>query len=236
LAGALHLPLESSVNCRQFASLLRLATRRYDVQWRFDTTVLALAPGKPVHVLSQAEGMAPQQEAFDHVVVCAGVASGPLLAALGVRLPLLAVRGYSISAPVREPLNAPFATVLDERHQVVISRLENRVRVSGISEIGGHAPLLSERRLNSLYQLLNDWFPGAAITSGAVQQWKGARHALPDGLPIVGPSGLDGIFLNLGQGDAGWALACGCALLLSAQLQGRPDDMSSSAFQLHRLQ
>lgn len=236
LAGALHLPLESSVNCRQFAGLLRLATRRYDVQWRFDTTVLGLTPGQPVQVVSQVAGREPIHETFDHVMVCAGVPSSQLLTPLGVRLPLMAVRGYSISAPVREPLNAPFATVLDERHQVVISRLENRVRVSGISEIGGDGSDVSERRLNSLYQLLNDWFPGAAITSGAVQQWKGARHALPDGLPVVGPSGLEGIWLNLGHGGEGWALACGSAILLSEQMQGKACSMDVSAFQVNRMQ
>ena len=236
LVGALHLPGESSVNCRQFAGLLRHATRRYDVQWRFDTTVLGLIPGQPAHLESQTEHYAPQLETFDHIILCAGVPSSQLLTPLGLRLPMMEVRGYSISAPVREPLNAPFATVLDERHQVVISRLENRVRVSGICEIGGQALILSEQRLNTLYQILNDWFPGAAITSGAVQQWKGARHALPDGLPVIGHSGLAGIWLNLGHGGDGWALACGSAMLLSEQVQGIGETIDLSAFQVQRLQ
>lgn len=223
LAGALHLPDEISVNCRQFANLLRTAGQRYNIEWRFDTTVNALVPGRQVQVHSEQGAMASSVENFDQVVICGGVASSQLLSPIGLRLPLLAVHGYSISAPIREPLNAPFGTLLDERHQVTISRLENRIRVSGIHELGGTVNKLSEKRLNTLYKLLNDWFPGAALTSGPVQQWKGARHTLPDGMPLIGNSGLDGIWLNLGHGANGWGMACGSAILLNELMDSKTE-------------
>ena len=35
---------------------------------------------------------------------------------------------------------------------------------------------------------------------------------LPDGPPVIGASGAEGLWLNLGHGSSGWALACGSAL------------------------
>jgi D-amino-acid dehydrogenase len=51
---------------------------------------------------------------------------------------------------------------------------------------------------------------------------------LPDGPPIIGASGLPGVWLNLGHGSSGWALACGSALALAECMAGReaPIDMS----------
>ncbi len=99
---------------------------------------------------------------------------------------MAAVYGYSISAPVREPLNAPRSALMDERYKVAISRLGNRVRVAGSAEIGGSLDNKRAGSLQTLYKVLHDWFPGAAQlsnTGSSVQEWKGARPMLPDGRP-----------------------------------------------------
>ena len=68
--------------------------------------------------------------------------------------------------------------------------------------------------------MLDDWFPGAAQTREA-QHWKGARPMLPDGPPVLGDSGAPGVWLNLGHGASGWALACGSARVLAECISGR---------------
>jgi D-amino-acid dehydrogenase len=123
---------------------------------------------------------------FDRVVMCAGLASAQLLKPLGLKIPMAAVYGYSISAPIREPLNAPRSALMDERYKVAISRLGNRVRVAGSAEIGGSLENKRAASLQTLYKVLHDWFPGAAQlanTGSSVQEWKGARPMLPDGPP-----------------------------------------------------
>ena len=155
-------------------------------------------------------------------MVCAGVASAHLLRPLGLRLPVTPVYGHSISANVREPLNAPRSAVMDERYKVTISRLGMRVRVAGGAELGGMPGTMNPASLQTLYKVLHDWFPGAATLQGGVQQWKGARPMLPDGPPVLGPSGIPGVWLNLGHGASGWAMACGSARAL-ADLVGNRD-------------
>jgi D-amino-acid dehydrogenase len=56
-----------------------------------------------------------------------------------------------------------------------------------------------------------------------VQVWKGARPALPDGLPLDRRrAAWPAMWLNLGHGDGGWALACGSARVPLADLIARP--------------
>ncbi|MCB1999506.1 MAG: FAD-dependent oxidoreductase, partial [Rhodoferax sp.] len=143
----------------------------------------------------------PQAQPFDAIVMCAGVDSAPLLRSLGIALPLIAVHGYSLSASIREPLNAPRSAIMDEHYKVAITRLGNRVRVAGGAEVGGHASRKNLDTLRTLYKVLQDWFPGAASIHNGIQEWKGARPMLPDGPPIVGASGTAGIWLNLGHGS-----------------------------------
>jgi D-amino-acid dehydrogenase len=154
---------------------------------------------------------------------------------LGLKIPLAAVHGYSISAAIREPLNAPHSAVMDERYKVVISRLGNRVRVAGSAELGGTAAQKCASSLQTLYKVLLDWFPGAAKFSGGVQEWKGARPMLPDGPPIIGPSGSAGIWLNLGHGSSGWALSCGSARVLADLIDCRTPELDSSGLSVTRL-
>ena len=86
----------------------------------------------------------------------------------------------------------------------------------------------------TLYKLLDDCFPGCAQMS-KLQQWKGARPTLPDGLPLVGASAAGGVWLNLGHGGSGWALACGSARLLADRVAGREPEIDAQGLDLSRL-
>jgi D-amino-acid dehydrogenase len=69
----------------------------------------------------------------------------------------------------------------------------------------------------------------------AVQEWKGARPMLPDGPPIIGPSGLPGLWLNLGHGSSGWALSCGSARALADLMTGKPTGIDMEGLDISRL-
>ncbi|WP_431276344.1 D-amino acid dehydrogenase [Variovorax ureilyticus] len=232
LAGAIYLPDDEVANCRQFAQLLKWEAEALGAQFHFNCDLAPLKRSAPTE-LSLAAGS--ESHRFDAVVVCAGVASADLIRPLGLRLPLAPVYGHSISANIREPLNAPRSAVMDERYMVAISRLGLRVRVAGSAEIGGSPGTINPDSLRTLYKVLQDWFPGAVTLRSGVQQWKGARPMLPDGPPIIGPSGAPGVWLNLGHGSSGWALSCGSARVLADLMQGRDPGIDLEGFGLERL-
>lgn len=245
LAGALHLPDDGVGNCRQFALLVRGQAEALGVRFEFNSMSGSLEAPEPT-VLSVAGGDGVRRaERFDAVVVCAGVDSAALLAPLGLRIPLAAVHGYSVTAPLREDGLAPRSGLMDERYKVAISRLGQRIRVAGSAELGGQPQALRGAALATLYKVLDDWFPSAAQlrdarpgrrqAGAAVQVWKGARPMLPDGPPLLGATGIPGVWLNLGHGSSGWALACGSARVVADLMAGRPPEIDVEGLGVERL-
>lgn len=233
--GAVHLPGDEAANCRQFALLLKNEAQALGVNFAFNTAVVQLDRAQPATLFIAGSD---QSYSFDAVVMCAGLDSAGLLMPLGLKIPMVAVHGYSISATIREPLNAPRSALMDERYKVAITRLGNRIRVAGGAEIGGVPGRHRASSINTLYKVLQDWFPGAAqlsSASGSVQLWKGARPMLPDGPPVIGPSGLSGLWLNLGHGSSGWALSCGSARALADLMAGRPAEINMEGLGIDRL-
>ena len=267
LHAGIYLPDDEVGNCRQFAHLLRHEAQRLGARFRFHSDVSRIIPGPQpqlVHThappdnavllaaagnadrrafadtqpMSPAVATGPITQTFDAVVICNALGAPALLRPHGLKLPLLAVHGHSITAPLRQhethPDHGPRAGLMDERYQVAISRLGARVRVAGGAEIGGSLDQHDERVLATLYKVLHDWFPGTAHLS-QVQRWKGARPMLPDGPPVLGRSGIDGVWLNLGHGSSGWALACGSARLLADSLAGRAPAIDIEGLGVERL-
>ncbi|HEY0822800.1 MAG TPA: D-amino acid dehydrogenase [Ramlibacter sp.] len=237
--GAVHLPDDEVGNCRQFALLLKNQTQALGARFEFNCSVAPLDPAQPTLLrVTQGNDAAPTTHRFDAVVVCGGLASAALLRPVGLRVPLAAVHGYSISAPIREPLNAPRSGVMDDRYKVAISRLGNRVRVAGSAEIGGEPNHKRPAAIQTLYKVLHDWFPGAAQlanTGAAVQEWKGARPMLPDGPPVLGATGIPGVWINIGHGSSGWALACGSARAVADLMSARTPDVDLEGLGVERL-
>ncbi|HVE54759.1 MAG TPA: D-amino acid dehydrogenase [Ramlibacter sp.] len=237
--GAVHLPDDEVGNCRQFALLLKNEAQGLGARFEFNCSVAPLDPAQPTLLrVTRDNNAAPEALRFDAVVVCSGVAAAALLRPVGLKVPLAAVHGYSISAPIREPLNAPRSGVMDERYKVAISRLGNRVRVSGSAEIGGHPSVKRPAAIQTLYKVLHDWFPGAAQlanTGAAVQEWKGARPMLPDGPPVLGATGIPGVWINIGHGSSGWALSCGSARVVADLMSARAAAVDLEGLGIERL-
>lgn len=229
--SAIHLAQDEVGNCRQFALLLKNEAQRMGVHFAFSTTVekIDAADGMALSIVGETT---PQR--FDAAVLCAGVDSARLLRPLGLKIPLAAVHGYSVSAAIREPLNAPRSAIMDERYKVVISRLGHRVRVAGSAEIGGAPTAKRASAIQTLYKVLHDWFPGAANHSNGIQIWKGARPMLPDGPPLLGASGIPGLWLNLGHGSSGWSLSCGSARAVADLIAGRPAEVDLEGLDIGR--
>lgn len=231
LAGALHAPGGEAGNCRLFAQILRHAAQEQGAQCVFGARVQALSSGAAS--LQIAGEAAPRR--FDAVVLCTGLASAALLRPLGLRLPLAAVHGYTISAPLREDSHAPQGSVIDPLHHLTITRQGQRVRVSGGAELGPAGGAQHAPTLQTLYLALSGWFPGGALTSSPqVQVWRGARPTLPDGAPVIGTSGHAGLWINAGHGACGWAQACGSARALADLIAGRAPAFDLQPFRVQR--
>ncbi len=219
LAGAVHLTGPAVANCREWTLLMRQALLRGGGFFQAQQTVLGLQPQSGGVALSTTNG----NESFDAVVLCAGADAPALLRGLGLRTPFQLWWSHSLSAPVREPMDAPQSGVLDLQTGVAITRLGQRVRASGGWDLGGTPGAAERPAIVHLARAMSHWFPAAARLGGAnaaLQTWRGPALVSPDGLPLIGPSRVPGVWLNLAHGPLGWALACGAAHHLAQAMAG----------------
>jgi D-amino-acid dehydrogenase len=220
LHAAIHFAQDGVGNCRQFAQLLKTQAQNLGATFHLGSTVRKVQGGASPQLV-MGDG---QTQHFDAIAVCAGAPGHGVLARLGAKLPLLPVHAYSATATLRHLDGhaglGPRAALRDEAFDVTISCLGQRVRVCGGFEIGAVGKASTAATMRRLYRVLDDWFPGAALTQEA-QHWQGARAELPDGLPVLGESGAAGVWLNLGHGGGGWTLACGAARVVAEGISGR---------------
>ncbi|WP_317924102.1 MULTISPECIES: D-amino acid dehydrogenase [unclassified Cupriavidus] len=220
LAGGLHLPEDESGNCPMFVRALHRHAEAAGVAFRFETQVARIRAdqgGRLQVELAHASGGSAPAMAADRVLVAAGVDSAPLLQPLGLHVPLYPVKGYSVTLLVRDELQAPLGALMDESYKIAITRLGNRMRVAGTAELGSRRLDLRPAALRTLIKVARDWFPVAGNYQEATQ-WAGARPMLPDGPPLIGPTAVPGLFLNLGHGSTGWAMSCGSGKIAADQI------------------
>lgn len=232
LAAALHLPDSEAGNCALFAKQLRQVAQHMGVQFHFQAQVEAIRPDHGGVDLQVGEASVRA----DAVVLAAGIDSATLLRPLGIELPLVPVRGYSITLPIHALEAAPLALLSDEARRLTITRLGTRLRIAGLSEPGMPEDSGSDAREQALQTLIaagRDWFPGAA-SYRAAQLWCGVRPTLADGPPLLGATRQPNLYLNLGHGGAGWAMAAGSGKIVADLLSGHAADIDLDGLTLER--
>jgi D-amino-acid dehydrogenase len=229
-AGGLHLPADETGDCQLFTQALAEHASKRGVRFRFRTTVegIAVEGGRATGVATNG-GLV----AADRYVVALGCSSAPLLAPLGFRLPIQPVKGYSLTLPIVQPDRAPRASVMDEHTKVAITRIGNRVRAAGTAELGATTIDAPPARFGTLARVLRELYPEAAGPAPP-QYWAGLRPMTPDGPPILGPTPIGNLLLNVGHGSQGWSMACGSARVLADLVSGRRPEIDLEGLTLDR--
>jgi D-amino-acid dehydrogenase len=229
--GALRLPGDETGDCCLYTQRLAEMAAARGVRFRFETRIEGLAAaGGRIESVRLAGGEALAADAY----VCAlGSYSTPMLAPLGLRLPVYPVKGYSITVPIVDAAHAPESTIMDETHKVAVTRLGDRIRVGGTAELAGYSLALREARRATLEHVVTDLFPRGGDV-GRASFWCGLRPMTPDGTPIVGPTRYPNLLLATGHGTLGWTMAAGTGRVIADLLSGRPPEIALDGLTLER--
>jgi D-amino-acid dehydrogenase len=168
----------------------------------------------------RTDGLTARLEA-GAVVACLGVQTRALLAPLGIRLQIVAAKGYSATLDIKDPTRAPSVSLTDDEYKIVFSRFDGLLRVAGTVELGGAGLELNQARCNALTRRTEALFPGACDFSNP-RYWAGLRPLTPSNVPYLGPSAIESLYLNTGHGTLGWTMAAGSGQLIADVVSGRP--------------
>jgi D-amino-acid dehydrogenase len=234
IQGGLYLPGDETGDCQLFTQHVTRQAQALGVRFLFEHEASELLSDRQRWTavrLRGPQGMSVRQA--DACVVALATYGRDLLRPLGIQLPVYPVKGYSLTATLTDTSKAPRSPVLDETFKVALTRFDQRLRVGGMAELSGFDLQLRPQRRATLEKVVQDLFPGCA-SLGDAQFWTGLRPMTPDGTPVVGPSGLEGLWLNTGHGTLGWTMACGSAELLCDLMLGRPTAIHSQDLGLQR--
>ena len=144
------------------------------------------------------------------VVICAGVDSPGLAKAVGDRLSIYPVKGYSIT--VNDPKQAPWVSLLDDETKIVSARLgEGRFRAAGTAEFAGRNLDIKQARIQPLVDWTSRLFP--EMNTEYITPWAGLRPMTPSMMPIVKQSAKNSrVYYNTGHGHLGWTLSAATAV------------------------
>ncbi|MEP2180543.1 MAG: FAD-dependent oxidoreductase, partial [Marinomonas sp.] len=125
LAGAIYAPGDSTGNCSLFAeSLIDLACEKFGAEFHGGVRASSIEDYGKTAGLVCDDGAVYEA---DQLVVCAGHYSHRLLEPLGYRLPVVAMKGYSFTAP--KSALAPKVSVTDSSTRIVLTDLGDRLLV-----------------------------------------------------------------------------------------------------------
>ncbi len=232
-AGGFFTASDFTGDIHKFTVGLARACERLGVEMRLsDEVVSVTASDKGVTIIShstepQLEKISPPTAVnrFDRVVVCSGVMSRQLAHALGDRVNIYPVKGYSITVQLNEQADrdaAPWVSLLDEVSKIVSSRLgPNRLRVAGTAEFNGYNRDIRAERIDPLINWCRAHFPGMSTRESV--PWTGLRPMLPDMLPRVGRGRNPRVFYNTGHGHLGWTLSAATADAVGALVANLPN-------------
>jgi D-amino-acid dehydrogenase len=230
IVGGLRLPDDETGDCYLFTTRLAERAAALGVRFVYDTTVRSLdVAGGRVAQVTTDKGVF----AAGRTVVALGSFSPLVLRPLGIDIPVYPVKGYSLTLPVIDGESAPRSTVMDETYKVAITRLGDRIRVGGTAEVGDYRVRLCPARRRPLDRSLTDLFPNGGDPARATF-WSGLRPMTPDGPPVIGATGLGGLYLNTGHGTLGWTMACGAGRVIADLVAGQTPEIAVEGLSITR--
>lgn len=174
-------------------------------------------------IKDRGSAVAVAGEEYDAVVIASGAWLNDLARPFGVSVPVQAGRGYSFTVPI-DPV--PRGPVYFPAQRVACTPAGDRLRIAGMMEFRPADAGLDTRRIEAIVNAARPLLRGAELGSRR-DEWVGARPCTPDGLPLVGPTKSDRVFVAGGHGM--WGITLGPAtgrLLAERMVTGQlPDEL-----------
>lgn len=220
---AVFLPDDGQVESRRLVDALRVAATKSGVEIRENGGVrgLEIENGRAVGVVGEKEGVRAEK-----VLLCAGAWSGKIAG-----IP------REIAASVR-PLAGQMVQVRGERrlrhviysdHCYLVPRRDGRLLIGATVEDNGFNKRVTAGGVAQLLTAACELVPELA-DAPLEAHWAGLRPSTPDGLPLLGATSLQNLFVATGHGRNGILMAPATARALAALLlDGKAPDAAFSA-------
>jgi D-amino-acid dehydrogenase len=185
IAGSVYFPVDCHLTPARAMAVLAGAVERAGVEVSYDTGVDGWrSEGDRIEAVRTSGGDGTEVRA-DEYVICAGIWSTNLVRDLGIRIPMQAGKGYSLT--LDRPASLPSLCASLSEARVAVTPMGSSLRFAGTMELTGIDERIDAARVRGIVKSVARYFPD--ITPAHLEQATvrtGLRPCSPDGLPYVG--------------------------------------------------
>jgi D-amino-acid dehydrogenase len=243
LVGAIHYVVDETGDAYRFCVGLTEHARKIGVEFSFGTTVGQLftsRDGKRIRISGLGSaGRCPAARSSleaDHYVVACGSYSTRLLGPVGIHLPIRPAKGYSVTFDVPPGAAALTIPIVDDDMHAAVVPVGNAIRVAGTAEFAGFDLTVRPERVRNVASLAQKILPRAGLDPATARAWCGLRPMSADGVPIIGQTPIENLWVSTGHGHLGWTMAAGSGRLLSELISGDVPSLDPSPYSTARFQ
>lgn len=217
IEGAVYFPKDCHLDPNRLMAGLEERCKAMGADFQFGTEVTGfLREGNQLRGVRTASG----EVEGDQVVLAAGSWSPEMSTQLGLKLPMQAGKGYSLTLP--KPRQLPeLCTILTEA-RVAVTPMGGRLRVGGTMEISGMSEAVDPARVRGIRRSFCQYYPKFQDADfEGITPWRGLRPCSPDGLPYIGRSStLTNLVVATGHAMMGLSLGPVTGMLVGQILDG----------------
>lgn len=168
------------------------------------------------------------------ILLAGGVWTAGIARQLGLKLPMQAGKGYSITLPY--PQEKPSIPLILEEARVAVTPLGDRLRLAGTMELSGLDASINQRRVSAILRALPAYLDlPRPLDAGRAEVWAGLRPCTPDGLPYLGrTSRYDNLSVAAGHAMIGMSTAPSSGKLIAEVINSEAPFLDISILDVDR--
>lgn len=229
VVGALYSAEDAHGNSHRFVTGLGEALPKHGVDLRTGAEVTGwlLEGGRPAGVRTDRGGFRARE------IVLAMGSWTPLLAReLGVRVPVQAGKGYSLT--MDRPKLSPRIPLIHAERKVAVTPIGDRLRFAGTMEFAGIDLSLNPTRTEAIRRGALEVISGSDNPAN-LERWCGLRPCTPDGLPIIDRLPRHpNVYLSTGHAMLGYTHGPISGRLMAEMICGEPLSLPLEPLRLGR--
>jgi D-amino-acid dehydrogenase len=255
VAGAVYFPRDAHFTPDRYMSVLKSECEKFGVKFAWDTEVTNLVTGKTSFTVTKTlygelgKGISSEKTRFskktprievvqtlrdefsaDEIILCGGSWSPLLARELGLKIPIQAGKGYSLT--LTQPRELPELCSIFTEARMAITPMGTSLRFGGTMEISGLNEDINPVRVRGIIKSVPQYFPKFTPEDFAgIQPWRGLRPCSPDGLPYLGRTAkFSNLIIATGHAMMGMSLSPITGQIVSELVSGEKPAFDLSLF------
>ena len=223
VAGAVYFPQDCHLSPSHLIAALECELLKLGVQFLWETEVRGLRVERAsIRAVQTAQG----EIAGDEFVLASGVWSAELARLLGLKIPMQAGKGYSLT--IMKPRQLPALPSICTEGRLAVTPMNDSLRMAGTMELAGINTSINKRRVEAIRRSFRTFFP--AFEEGdlaTIEPWAGLRPVSPDGMPYIGRTrAVKNLCVATGHSMLGVSLGAATGQIVAACIAGEMSSVS----------